>query len=86
MDKERFENIQRLHVAEGNLAALLEAFGSDLAERERYKDLDGMDAIHLYLIRKYGWLPRDVVTMRPSEIRLALHVEMQNWTLRPELR
>jgi len=86
MNKAQFENVQRLHVAEGNLTALLEAFGSDLAEKEGYMDVGGLEAVHVYLIRKYGWLPRDVVTMRPSELRLALHVEMQGWTLRPELR
>lgn len=86
MNKERFEGLRRLHQGEADHTVLLEAFGSDLAEREGYTDIDGIEAVHLYLIRKYGWLPRDVLTMRPSELRLALRVEMQGWTLRPDLR
>lgn len=86
MEKDRFDNLQRLHQADANLTALLEAFGDELVAREGYRDIDAMEAVHLYLIRKYGWLPRDVLTMRPSELRLALHVEMQGWTLPPSLR
>jgi hypothetical protein len=86
MEKDEFATIQKLHQANANLTALLEAFGADLARTEGYKQLSGMDAVHLYLVRKYGWLPRDVLTMRPSELRLALHVEMQDWTLPPSLR
>lgn len=86
MNKEQFQLAQRVHQAEANLTSLLEAFGSTLAEQEKYIDIDGIEAVHLYLIRRYGWLPRDVTTMRPAELRLALHVEMQGWTLPPELR
>lgn len=79
-DKERFANLKRLHDAKGNLAYLLEVFGHTLAQREGYKDIDGMEAIHLYLIHKHHWLPRDVRSMSYEDLQLALHQELQGWT------
>lgn len=84
--KARFDNLKHLHEANGNLAYLLEVFGFTLAEREGYKDIDGMEAIHLYLIRKHHWLPRDVRAMSQADLALALHVEMQGWTAPPAAR
>lgn len=86
MNKEQYEMAKKINAIDGDMTTLLAAFGSDLAEREAYENIDGMEAIHLYLIRRYGWLPRDVTSMRPQELRLALHVEMQGWSLPPALR
>lgn len=79
--KERFENLRAIHGAEARIAYLLEVFGFELAKREGYKDLDGMDAVHLYLIRKYHWLPRDVRSMSYKDIELVLTVELQEWSM-----
>lgn len=86
MEKEAIQKMQtesrkRLHEAQGNLAYLLEVFGDTLAQREGYRDIDGMQAIHLYLMHKHHWLPRDVQSMSAEDLRLALHVEMQGWTV-----
>ncbi len=77
---------KRLHKTRGDLAYLLETFGDTLAQREGYQDIDGMEAIYLYLIRTHHWLPRDVRAMNQEDLRLALHQEMQDWTLPPALR
>ena len=69
------------HKTQGNLAYLLEVFGDTLAQREGYMDIDGMQAIHLYLIHKHHWLPRDVQSMSTADLQLALHAEMQDWTV-----
>jgi len=79
-DKERYEVWKNLHAAMGDLNYLLEVFGDTLAEREGYRSIGGMEAIHVYLIKKHSWLPRDVTTMSPDHIRLALFEEMQGWT------
>lgn len=86
MDKERLDVNRKLYAAEAGLNAHLVAFGSTLAEREGIKGADGLEAVHIYLIRRYGWLPRDVTTMSLNDLRLALHVEMQGWTLPATLR
>lgn len=78
---ERFATLRRLHDAAGKLNYMLEVFGHTLAEQQGYKDIDGMDAIHLYLVNKHHWLPRDVRSMTPEDLRLALHQEMQGWTV-----
>lgn len=77
---EQFATLGRLHDAAGKLNYMLEVFGYTLAEQQGYKDIDGMDAIHLYLVNKHHWLPRDVRSMTPDDLRLALHQEMQGWT------
>ena len=86
LQKERFDNLKRLHESNGALAYLLEVFGFTLAEREGYKDIDGMEAIHLYLMHKHHWLPRDIKAMSQEDLRLALHVEMQDWNPPPAAR
>ena len=84
--KERFDTLKRLHQATGNLNYHLEVFGHHLAKQHNWTDIDGMDAVHYYLIKKYHWLPRDVRSMTGEDILLALHEEMQDWFLPPEAR
>lgn len=79
IDTERAANLQRLHQVNGNLNYLLEVFGFELAEKQGWKDIDGMEAIWLYVINKHHWLPRDVRSMTPDDLRLVLHQEMQGW-------
>lgn len=86
LKKQHNETRKLLHSAQGNLAYLMEVFGDTLAEKQGYKDINGMDAIHLYLINKHHWLPRDVRSMSLADLQLALHQEMQGWTLPKELR
>lgn len=81
LEKQRFNNLKLLHESTGKLNYLLEIFGFHLAQQHGWKDIDGMDAVHYYLIQKYHWLPRDVRSMTQEDIRLALHEEMQGWTV-----
>jgi len=62
-----------------NFDYLLHLFGNDLAKREKYKDLEGVEAIHCYLIQRHHWLPSVVKSMTYDDIRLAMSVEMQDW-------
>ncbi|WP_287804138.1 hypothetical protein [Diaphorobacter sp.] len=86
LDKQLNESRKRQHSVQGDMAYLMEVFGDTLAEQQGYKDIDGMDAIHLYLINKHHWLPRDVRAMSQTDLQLALHQEMQGWTLPKALR
>lgn len=86
MKSARIENLKKLYATHGNLDYLLHIFGDEIASREGYQGIDGMEAIHLYLVNKHHWLPRDVRAMSPDDLRLALHVEMQGWTAPPEAR
>lgn len=81
MDKERKEISRRLYEAQGGLAHHLDMFGDTLAKKEGYKSLYGMEAVHYYLIRKFGWLPRDVRTMSSEDIRFVLTEELEGWTV-----
>jgi hypothetical protein len=84
MSNAKYENLKRLHKAEGQLTYFLAVFGDELARREGYHDVDGMDAVHFYLIHKFGWLPRDVRAMSPEDLRFVLSEEMKGWTV-PEI-
>jgi hypothetical protein len=79
--KEQYEVTRRLRIAEGELAYSLDVFGDALATREGYKTVDGLNAVHLYLMNKHHWLPRDVRSMSPEDMRFALAEEMRGWTL-----
>lgn len=81
MDKERMEISRRLYAAQGELAHHLDMFGDTIAKKEGYKSLDGMEAVHYYLVRKFGWLPRDVRSMSSEDIRFVLTEELEGWTV-----
>jgi hypothetical protein len=83
MSTERNDNRRRYHEANGGLNYCLEVFGDYLAQREGYKDagLDGMDAIHFYLVHKFHWMPKDVRAMSTDDLRFVLTEELSGWTL-----
>ena len=84
--KEIYETWYGLRTAEGKLAYMLDVFGDSIAEREGYKSVDGIDAVHLYVIRKYNWLPRDVRSMSAEDLRFVLSEEMHGWTAPKDAR
>ena len=86
LQAQRFASLKAAHATQGSLNYLLEVFGHELAKRQNYTDIDGMEAIWLYLINKHHWLPRDVRSMAPADLQLALHEEMQGWTAPPAAR
>ena len=65
--------------AEGHLNYFLDLFGDHIAEREGYRGINGMEAIHFYLIHKFGWLPRDVKSMSLEDVRFVLSKEMEEY-------
>lgn len=85
---ERNQTLHRLYQNEGVLAYHLAMFGDFIANREGYKsgDLQGMKAVHFYLIQKHNWLPRDVKAMSYDDLRFVLAEEMQGWTLPEEAK
>ena len=70
---------RKLLNVQADLSYLLHLFGNDLANREKYHDLTGIDAIHFYLVQKHNWLPSVVKSMTYEDIRFAMTVEMQDW-------
>jgi len=84
--QQRYKILKQKYATQGNLAYFLELFGNFLAEREGYKELDGMEAIYFYLVCKFRWMPKDVRAMSFDDIRFVLSEEMVNWTAPPESR
>jgi hypothetical protein len=85
MDKETKAsyNKSRLKIREheAHLNYHVELFGDHIAKREAYRrNLDGIRAVHFYLIHKFGWLPRDVLSMSMEDVRLVLDQEMEEWS------
>jgi len=81
-DKYKAEHTICINNAELNYHLL--RFGDHLAEREGYKDLSGIDAVHYYLIQKHHWTPAQVRGMSSGDLRFLLSGEMQGWTLPKE--
>ncbi len=84
--QQRYKILKQKYATQGNLAYFLELFGNFLAEREGYKELDGMEAIYFYLVHKFRWMPKDVRSMSFEDIRFMLSEEMVDWTAPPESR
>jgi hypothetical protein len=72
---------ERIHTTTAKLNYFLERFGDKLAKEEGYKDLDGMQAIWLYLVKTYHWTPAYVKSMNTEDIRVVLSTEMQGFTV-----
>lgn len=84
--KQHYEALARLHHVQGALLFNLEVFGDHLAEREGYKEHEGIEAIRFYLMGKYGWLPSQVRSLSAEDIRFAIEEEFSGWTLPVDLR
>ena len=53
----------------------LKELGNELAKTEGYDGIHGVDAIYLYLIKKYLWKPSYVKQMPTDDICLVLNTE-----------
>lgn len=83
--QDRYNILRRLHESEGNLAFHLAVFGDTIARREQYKSgLDGIEAVHFYLVHKFGWTPANVRAMSYEDMRFVLSEEMHGFTLPKE--
>lgn len=78
---ERYKNLKRLYEAEAGLNYALAVFGDYIAKREKYKEVEGMEAVYFYLVTKYHWLPSQVHGMSYEDLRFVLSEEMSGWTL-----
>ncbi len=86
MDKELFDITKHRLLLEAQLNSTLIAFGDDLAKRNNYKKLTGLEAIHFYLIEKYHWQISYVKSLSYNDLQFVLTEEMYGWTLPEELR
>lgn len=50
----------------------IEKIGNDMAKQEGYVNLSGINALHRYLIDKYGWRPEEVRKLGPEDMELLL--------------
>lgn len=68
----------RIH---GDIGYALHRFGNYLAEREGYQDteLQGLDAVHFYLVQKHSWFPHQVRAMTYIDLTFVLTEEMMTW-------
>ncbi|KFZ38572.1 hypothetical protein HR45_03880 [Shewanella mangrovi] len=74
--KQRKQQYLKQAIADYHLAL----FGDYLAERHKYKDLFGHDAIRFYLCVKHNYTPAQAQQMSSTELRFLLNEEMRYWT------
>lgn len=84
--KEMYQTLRRLEDARGTMAYHLHLFGDHLAEREGYRHHRGMDAVHFYLVGKYGWLPSVVRSLNTDDLCFLLDEEKQGWVIPKDAR
>ncbi|QLG93292.1 hypothetical protein HZF02_15560 [Pseudomonas yamanorum] len=85
-EKEKYEIWKRLHEAEGGIAYGLAVYGDHIAKREKYKSVEGMDAVRFYLIHKFKWVPSQVRGMSYEDMSFVLQEEMAGFTYPKEAR
>lgn len=81
-NRDRRRNATRLlsHIYSALNDYHLECFGDDLAYDNSYPlNVGGMDAIHFYLMKKYGWNIAHCQALTTDQISLALTEEMSGW-------
>lgn len=61
-------------------------FGHHIAQREKYKEHKGVDALHFYLVQKYGWMPSKVKSLSWEDLDFLFAEERSGWTLPKEAR
>lgn len=83
---EKYKVLRDLYQSQGNLDYVLAVFGDHLAEREGYKELDGIEAVYFYLVHKFNWIPSQVRAMSLEDIRFVLSEEMSGWQLPEDAR
>ena len=74
------DKLKDYYVGIGKLTYSLARFGDHLAEREGYKTVRGMEAIHYYIVHKFRWRPSDVLAMNYEELQFLMREEMNGWT------
>src|SRR4051794_3493406 len=62
----------RLFEADAGLRAALADKGDQIAKKKGYGRLDGLDAVHRYLIDKHHWLPSEVRALTTDDLSLLL--------------
>jgi hypothetical protein len=86
MSKEMNQARRKVHQIMGESAYHIEVFGDALAKREKYKELQGMEAIYYYLILKHHWLPSQVKSLSHDDLVLLLAEEMTGWRVPKDAR
>lgn len=86
LQKEFYKTSHRLRILQGQSLFSLECFGDDLAKREGYKGLKGMDALFYYLVQKHHWLPSQVRALNVEDLELLFSEEREGWILPKDAR
>ncbi|MER8993522.1 hypothetical protein [Mesorhizobium sp. M0678] len=85
MDR-KYEVLQQLKNAEAGLSYSLHVFGDHIAKREKYRSIDGIQAVHFYLMQKHHWLPSVVKSLSDDDLQFCLTEEMIGWVLPGDAR
>lgn len=81
--RNRNEVLWQLYLNEAKLNYLLHIFGDELARRKGYKQHQGIEAVHFFLVQAYNMTPATVKAMSHEDLRFLLAEEMSGW-LAPE--
>lgn len=74
MNKQTYdEKIAETHgQLQNTLMRSLTLIGNKLADKEKYKNLSGVEAIHYYLVQKHNWFPSQVRSMTLEDLSFCL--------------
>lgn len=85
LNKKQAKFIKENCILNGKNEYHLALFGDHIAEREGYKALEGIEAVHFYICHKFRWTPSQVRGMAPADLEFLLTEEKQGWHVPKEL-
>ena len=70
--KQLHKATEALYLAEAQLKSAISEQGEKIAKDQDYKNLNGLEAVHRYLIDRYHWLPDQVRSLSVDDLNLLL--------------
>lgn len=84
--KQKYEVLKKLKDAEAGLSYSLHVYGDHIAKREKYRSIDGIEAIRFFLMQRHNWLPSVVRSLSDEDLQFCLTEEMNGWVLPEDAR
>lgn len=71
VEKQKNADAERHGLLVGTIATRLLEEGNAIAQREGYREHNGIDALRYFLMRRHNWLPREVRALSLEDLDFA---------------
>ncbi|EGR4327477.1 hypothetical protein DDO12_09310 [Vibrio cholerae] len=75
-----------IHLSQAYTAYRIECLGDALAKEHNYPSSDGINAVWIYLSKKYGWTIPHCRSLCLEDLELALELELKGFSMPADAR